>query len=296
MFPAILFLSASLLNAGESGTVPKPEKIGQMPRSVPESSGLARGRKHPGRKIFWTLNDSGNGPSIFAVDDTGKLLREVPIPNATNVDWEDLAIDEQGRLVIADIGDNHKRHDSFTLCRLPEPDALDPREKIAPPEVFRFKYPGEKTAYNAEALFVRGDWAYLLTKDAKETLVFALPLSGGKENEVRAATLLTTQTGLGVLTGAAISDDGRHVALLSYASISVYDFAVPFDKQPLADSPPPEKAAEAFIAGMFKLPPRTRIISLGQQEAIAWDGPDLVLTTEGGAIYRSAGAAQPDKK
>src|SRR4051794_6987818 len=48
-------------------------KLGRIDsREITESSGLAASRKHPG--VFWTHNDSGNGPYIFAITRDGHLL------------------------------------------------------------------------------------------------------------------------------------------------------------------------------------------------------------------------------
>jgi hypothetical protein len=295
LVPVFLFITASVIG-GEADAIPKPVKVGQLPDDVVrESSGLVRGTRHPERRIYWTLNDSGDVARIIAIDETGKLLRDVAIPGATNVDWEELAIDEQGRLIIADIGDNLRRRKSITLYRLPEPDALNDKEEIKPPEEFCFNYPEQNVACDAEALFVRGDAAYLFSKSATGTRVFLLDLSGDVKG-VRVAKQLDLRTDLGLLTGAAISPDGRHVALLNYVSIAIYDLGSAFEKQEVVGERTVEKAAQASIAALFKAPRRNRISFLGQTEAIAWDGADLVLTTEGGAIYRISDAVKVEKK
>ena len=41
-------------------------------RSVKEGSGLASGRRQAG--VYWTLNDSGNTPDLFAFDQQGRRL------------------------------------------------------------------------------------------------------------------------------------------------------------------------------------------------------------------------------
>jgi hypothetical protein len=66
--------------------------------------------------IFWTLNDSGGEPCVFAIDRSGKTRAKVRVRDAANFDWEDLALgkDDQARpaLFIGDIGDNlqHATH------------------------------------------------------------------------------------------------------------------------------------------------------------------------------------------
>ncbi|WP_240743145.1 hypothetical protein, partial [Ilyomonas limi] len=54
----------------------------------------------------WTHNDSGGEPALYAVDSsTGKIIRKVTVSNATNIDWEDLAQDDN-YIYIGDFGNN----------------------------------------------------------------------------------------------------------------------------------------------------------------------------------------------
>ncbi|MFO0950915.1 MAG: hypothetical protein U0835_07120 [Isosphaeraceae bacterium] len=63
-------------------------------------------RRHPG--VFWVHNDSGNPPRLFAVRVDGSLIREYAV-QAPNVDWEDIAVDDEGHLYLGDIGNNDAR-------------------------------------------------------------------------------------------------------------------------------------------------------------------------------------------
>ena len=48
-------------------------------RDVPEASGLALSRRHPG--LLWTHNDSGHATELFAVDASGTLQGRVRVPD-----------------------------------------------------------------------------------------------------------------------------------------------------------------------------------------------------------------------
>ena len=74
-----------------------------MRKLIPEASGIVKSRRYPG--IFWVHNDSGNPPLLFAVRGDGRIVRQfrLAIPN---IDWEDIAIDDQGHLYLGDIGNN----------------------------------------------------------------------------------------------------------------------------------------------------------------------------------------------
>jgi hypothetical protein len=279
---AVLVTACVSAQAGEPvrEQLAAPELVGQLPKVIDESSGIIKSRRYPDKNVFWTHNDSGDSARIFAVDGTGKLLREVAIPKAKNVDWEEITMDEQGRLIICDTGDNFRKRKTIELYRIKEPDALDANEKVADAETFRFRYPKGEGPFDAEAVLVRGENAYLFTKETDRTRCYRLPLpeippADGKPVE---AVRVAESNTFSVATGAAITSDGRHVALLNYIVIVVVDLPAPFEKLP--DGP----------AQLLTSPRRLRYAFLGQTEAIAWDGDDLVLTTEGGAVYRVAKA------
>jgi hypothetical protein len=65
-----------------------------------EASGLVLARG-----MLWTHDDSSGPAALFAISTRGKLLREVPVRGATNVDWEDIAA-RGDTLYVGDIGDN----------------------------------------------------------------------------------------------------------------------------------------------------------------------------------------------
>ena len=84
--------------------------------SISEASGIAASRRRA--DILWVINDSGNEPLIYAVGLDGSDYGHVPIRNARNQDWEDLAAFVYNRtafLLIADCGDNENRRKSCVL-------------------------------------------------------------------------------------------------------------------------------------------------------------------------------------
>src|SRR3954462_12069005 len=86
------------------------QQIGKIQHyAITESSGLIPSRRYPG--VLWTHNDSGN-PFLFAIDQHGKFIGAFHIPSAKLIDWEDVAIDNQGYLYLSDSGSNHmlRRH------------------------------------------------------------------------------------------------------------------------------------------------------------------------------------------
>jgi hypothetical protein len=95
---------------------------------VTESSGLAASQRKPNR--FWTHNDSGGQPLLFAFDNQGRSTGRLELKGIGADDWEDMAsfVDgERPRLLVADCGDNQRRRSSITLYLMdePDPDAVD---------------------------------------------------------------------------------------------------------------------------------------------------------------------------
>lgn len=273
---ALLATTLPLLGQSQDAAKPafqQPKRIGTLPkREIPESSGIARSRRHA--DLYWTHNDSGGKPEIFAVHKDGTLVRRVLVPGATNVDWEEIAVDAQNRLVVADIGDNFLAHDVFTLYRFAEPDPAG-TETIPKVETFRCVYPNKKGPINAEAMFVCGDWAFVGTKEKQQTRLFRIPLTKASEpGQVPIeAEFLGVIEDLKVVTAASLSDDSRHLAILTYLEVVVLDL-----EQPLQ----PQLPAAELDKALQNAKRRDRKVFLGQCEGITWNGRDLVVSTEQG--------------
>ena len=252
-----------------------PVRTGTLPlQAVPEASGLVRSRRHA--DVFWTHNDSEGTAEVFAVRGNGTLLRRIVVPGANQVDWEDLALDEQDRLVVGDLGDNFAAHREHVLYRFAEPDPHG-TGGIDRVETFRWRYPADCGALDAEALWVAGDSAFVLTKEPRAARLFRIELSAKAvaAGELIQAELLGTLDGLQVVTGASLSADRCALAMLSYFEVVVFDLAEPLQ----ADLP-----AANLLSVLHVAKRRTQAVMLGQCEGITWDGRDLVVATERGPV------------
>jgi hypothetical protein len=191
-------------------------------KRVTESSGVAASRNNPG--IYWTHNDSGAGPYLYAFDLHGASHGRWRVPNTRAHDWEDIAAGPgptPGRsyLYIGDIGDNNGSRAEITVYRIEEPRIAACRGdcQTAPATAIRLRYPDGPQ--NAEALLVHpktGD-LYIVGK-AVETHVYKA--GRGESRMSRVATLdvpgRAFATFIGGITGGDISPDGRRVALSDY--------------------------------------------------------------------------------
>src|SRR4051812_30423553 len=169
-----LFLIASLAVGGPPGPL---EPLGRFdPRAVPEASGIVKSRRHPG--IFWVHNDSGNPPALFAVRADGTLIGEFAVA-VPNVDWEDIAIDDDGHLYLGEIGNNGGLLPLRAVYRLDEPDPLTPAEAPLPVTLASYyRFPSRAERFDAESLFLDGGRAVVIAKagDGREAELFAIPL------------------------------------------------------------------------------------------------------------------------
>lgn len=259
-----------------------PKVIGKIRSGdITESSGIAASRCRP--DVLWTHNDSGDDAYIYALDLTGKSLGTWRIPNAKNIDWEDIAAfkDKGGKcyLYIGEIGDNKAQRPEHAVYRVVEPmltpaDASSTRsspQTTANAEVTRFSYPDFDQ--DAESLMVlpgSGD-IYVVTKRVSGPAgVYRLKGNFGRDDSQKAEAVGEVSVPSipnGFLTGGDISPDGKRVIICDYSK--AYEFTLPENSQRFDD--------------IWKQTPET--IDLGTRsvgEAIAYsvDGTSIFATSE----------------
>ncbi len=248
---------------------------------ITEASGLVRSRTYT--DVFWTHNDSGDLARIFAIDGRGHLLAEYPVAGATNVDWEDISIDDSGHLYLGDFGNNANARRDLVVYRVPEPNPAHPERDVQVDRALRFRY-ADQTAFpdpkrrnfDAEAMLWYRGALYIFSKDRSDThtRIYRLP-DQDFEGERSLEPLLELDLGgdrsglFGNTTAAAIRPDGRFVALLTYRTIFLYERRGP---DPIPEGP---------ISRIALDPRRTR-----QVESVAWDGDALVIGNEQRKLFR----------
>jgi hypothetical protein len=254
-------------------------------KAIDESSGIVASRRQPG--IFWTHNDSGDGPFLYAFDRRGGKRGTWRVTGAKAFDWEDIATGPgtqpgQSFLYVGDIGDNSKARREIIVYRVAEPviteadadtNRFEPQE-TQPAEAIHLRYADGR--HDAEALAVHpvtGD-LYVITKTRKATSAAAIyklaaPFSTSKINtlekvgDIRIPALFP-----GMITGADISPDGRKIILCDY--FNAYELSLP------------ERSSNSFD-DIWKQP--MAIIRLGmreQGEAVCYrlDGQAILATSE----------------
>lgn len=239
----------------QSETYGPPRVLGRLDdAAINESSGIVASRANPG--LYWTHNDSGDGPNIYALDEHGARRGTWRVRGASARDWEDIAAGPgpqsgSSYLYIGDIGDNEARRSEIIVYRVKEP-TIKPTDssssKLKPlvtdeTEVIRLRYPDG--AHDAESLLVHpvtGDLFIVSKIPFANPTVYkaAAPLNtNGPTTLKRIAELNVPSLFGGLITGGDISPDGLRVALCDYVDgyeLVLGDARAPFDqiwRQPL---------------------------------------------------------------
>jgi hypothetical protein len=247
---------------------------------IDEPSGLVASRTHPG--VFWTHNDSGDDPRLFAINARGDFIGEFPVEGAEHQDWEDITIDDAGNLYIGDIGNNANERDDLRVYRVPEPDPFAGPGTARVDRVLPYRYADQKEFpdsarrnFDAEALFwMEGD-LYILTKHRSDThtkLYRLRSLDSGQEQVLLPIARFDLggkkRRFFGNATAAALRSDGQVLAVLSYRAIHL------FERTPGGEKP-------FRLLRRIELDERT----VGLAESIAWVGDSLIFGNEQRYLY-----------
>ncbi|QMU31455.1 hypothetical protein HUW48_05175 [Adhaeribacter radiodurans] len=243
------------------------KKVGKMDkREVKESSGLELA---PDEITLWTHADSGNPPQLYHINATGKLLKTVNIPHASNLDWEDLAKDNKGYLYIGDLGNNSNSRKNLRIFRVKE-------SNMSQVDTISFSYSDQKAFppvkkdwnFNCEAFFYYQDSLYLFSKNRnprEKVKMYKIPAQPGSYQ----AKVVDSLNFASRITAADISPDGQMVALLGYGNLYLFHM----------------NGGSTFFSGKKYC---LAIPQSGQAEALVFlNNKDLLLSNEGGKIFRA---------
>jgi hypothetical protein len=242
-----------------------------------ELSGLVASRSQRG--VLWTHNDSGDAARVLAVTPAGRLLAEVAVAGAPNVDWEDIAI---GRgpgggdaLYVADIGDNAAGRPEVAVLRIAEPRVAGAPGLRASAAATRLALRYTDGPRDAEALMVdpASGALVVVTKsfDGRAGVYVAARPVPGSATPLRRRARLSLPAGDAVTAGD-VSADGRTVVLRTYSRAFVWA----------------RRAGEPLAAVLRRRPCMARddLLAEGQGEALA-------LTADGRAFYTVPEGARP---
>ncbi len=248
-----------------------PRAVGQVFRTLPttviegspdlELSGVVPASQ-PGQ--YWTHQDSGHPGEIFRIDENGKVRQTVLVEGATSIDWESIIRDDDGNLLIGDLGNNRARREIVTIIKIaePEPNA----EVVQPLAVYTFRYP-EGRKHDCEAFFLFGGKLYLIKKVRSMDMrgsVFCLDKLD--ETKIMTARRVGTLNNKGHVTDAAYSSKRNELVVLTYGGVWFYKFEKETDM--LTTEP-------RYVRAMF-----------AQAEGICYVNDAVVVLSERGLFWK----------
>ncbi|MDG2040676.1 MAG: hypothetical protein P8J30_09360 [Ilumatobacter sp.] len=229
-------------------------EMGPMPPELRESSGLGASRTYPG--VFWTHNDSGDEPRLYALDADAALLATIEVIGADARDWEAMTlgrcptVSDRSCLYVADMGDNRSVRESVALYIVEEPDPFGGDAEVPLVGTVPFVYPDGPHDAEGLAITAVGD-VIVVTKEREEAArLFEIP-AVDIQTAISTEGMLTLGASLQlpigpdpragrIATGAALSAAGDVLAVRTYSEI--YRF-----RWPIGDAP--EQIAEACFLG-----------------------------------------------
>jgi len=176
-------------------------EICTLPTTLAENSGMLI--SHSNR--IWLHNDGGNPAKLYLIDTTGTIQKEITVQNGTNIDWEDMTIDDQGNLYLGDIGNNNNNRQNLKIYKLLHPDSIQGTSVNATVITYHYADQGgfppaaANRKYDAEAMIYYQDSLYIFTKDRTSphlgyTWLYQLPADTGAQVAILIDSFHTQQT------------------------------------------------------------------------------------------------------
>jgi hypothetical protein len=177
------------------------------------------------------VNDGGNSAKLYGVSLEGEIKEELKI-DAKNHDWEDLTMDTEGNVYIADFGNNENSRTNLKVLKVAKKELS---EKKAEVEEIEFSYPNQKkfppkkTAYyfDAESLFYWKNSLYIFTKSRVKdkygtTYLYKIPAQKGEYIAQFIGEFNAGSPKKNWITSAAISPDQQKMVLLTNESVWIF--------------------------------------------------------------------------
>lgn len=211
-----LALVALLVPTAAAGA--ESETVSEISDSrITESSGLVVSAEHD--DLAYTVNDAGNDPIVFAIKiSTGDVVGTTLVSGGDVEDSESIAIDGDGTMWLADLGDNDEERDDTALYAFPEP---GPGEHSVDAKRYPVTYDGGAVDIEAFLVHPRNGKKFLVSKEKKQQgTLYSLPakLKPGGNRATDTGRPMPEDTSDG-----AFSIDGSQALIRTRESVFVYD-------------------------------------------------------------------------
>jgi hypothetical protein len=188
------------------------------------------------RNRLWAINDGGNEPKLYRLNQDGSIAKEILVTNAKNIDWEDMTQNKFGHFFLGDFGNNTNERRWLTIYKIENP--IDIKTETTEAEIIKFTYPEldsnpvtpDKRNYDLEAFVALGRHLYLFTKNRTEpfdgiTNVYKVGDHAANFNAelIDSFKTCTTMEKLCWITSAALSPDQKKLVLLDSTSMWLFE-------------------------------------------------------------------------
>lgn len=303
----IMVLMGMAPGAAASELVHKEKDLAFAP--IAEMSGISKSRRFD--DVYWIHNDSGDSARLFAINGNGEVIfpsflsqnyhgtdtedGKQPWPGlavevAANIDWEDIAVDEE-MIYVAEMGNNGNARRDLGVYVIPEP---NPRA-VAHTRALKFvpvrypeqkSFPAEQWHYDVEGMFVFQEKLYFLTKHRQrgkasgwEAGTKLYRLDSMKTDEFNVLTRVDTHDQISLVTGADLSPDGEHLVVLCYTQLWVFERPV---------------SGDAWLSAPSRMI-SLRLEQTKQAEAVTWrDNRTIIIGNEESELFRVDLEDMPD--
>jgi hypothetical protein len=190
---------------------------------VKEISGLASTKNK-----YWGINDSGGEAALYSFDKMNKGLRNVvKIENALNIDWEDLAQDEQF-IYIADSGNNIALRQSIDIYKISKQELIKSSVNHSiSSKILNISYadqdnflPLKTHNFDSEALTAVNGKLWLFSKNRKDqrTKLYKLDKTSGSQSVAPVASYPVN----GLITAVDYNPQSQQLIFLGYSKRAAF--------------------------------------------------------------------------
>lgn len=222
-FSYLIFLAAISVNC-QKDKKSNLLNIHTFPKTLHEISGITM----LSNNRLYAINDSGNENILFCLNAKGEVLQKIKIPETKNIDWEDLAYDQEDNIYIGDFGNNsNSRKD---LCIYKISGILSNSISVSKIE-FAYEdqkeFPPKKKELNfdVEALIYLENSLYLFTKNRIKkakgiTKLYKIPTTSGQHiAKLIGEYKICKNNSDCFITGAAINKKNDKIVLLTHDKV-----------------------------------------------------------------------------
>ena len=217
-----LFVTLSVLFSFVSSTL-SAQKINLSPE-LNEISGLTWWRNN-----LVAINDGGNQPLLYFLNEKGAIVHRCLITNAVNRDWESITNDSDGNLYIADCGNNLNNQKEITIYKVAVEMAFSAEQINAETCTATLPYPElplpkNNLDFDFEAMNWEGDQLVFYSKSRAKpwhgkTVVYQLEWKPGKSELLPVSEIFVGKGGwmIDAVTGSCSTDSTT--VLLTYKKL-----------------------------------------------------------------------------